>query len=138
MSNDNINAKMAHFIEVTSAALEEANQKVAAAETAKTAYATRVPEIVDSLIAMKYIQKESRAVAIQKLSDPAYALDQLAKMAAQSMQDPEMPNTGLGTAVEPTTAGQATTTNKRASNKRWGDHGDAFVRSLGLDPAVIE
>jgi len=136
MSND-VNAKMAHFIEVTSAALEEANQKVAAAETAKTAYANRVPEIVDSLIAMKYLQKESRAVAIQKLSDPAYALDQLAKLAAQSMQDPEVTNTGLGTAIEPTNA-QPATTSKRASNKRWGDHGDAFVRSLGLDPAAIE
>lgn len=137
MAND-INAKMAHFIEVTSASLDEANQKIAAAESAKQAYAAKVPETVDSLIAMKYLKKESRAIAIQKLSDPAYALDQLAKLAAASMQDPEADTSSLGIAVAPTqSAGQPATT-KQASNKRWGEHGDKFLLSLGLDPATVQ
>lgn len=129
------NAKMAHFIEVTSAALDDANQKVAAAETAKQAYVGAVPEVVDSLIAMKYLKKESREVAIQKLSDPQYALTQLAKMAAASLADSDAGQPSLGTPVEPTNAVPKTATTKRAS--RWGEHGDAFVRSLGLDPSNL-
>jgi hypothetical protein len=132
-----LHTKMAHLIEVTAAQLDDTNQKLAAAQASQDAYATKVPEVVDSLIAMGYLQKTSRAVAIQKLAEPSQALDQLVKLAAASMQDPEHDTSTLGTAVATAQEPQVPATTKRASRKRWGEHGDTFIRNLGLDPAAL-
>lgn len=138
MTEPNLHAKMAHFVEVTAAQLDDSNKKLAAAESARDAYAGKVPETVDSLIAMGFLKSASRAVAIQRLSDPAYALEQLVKMAGAAMNDPENEPPSLGTAVAPTQpAAQPATSTKRANSRR-SAHGDEFVRKLGLNPDELE
>jgi len=138
MTEPNLHAKMAHFVEVTAAQLDDTSKKLAAAESARDAYANKVPETVDSLIAMGFLKAASRAVAIQHLSDPAYALTQLVKLAGASMADPENDPPGLGTAVSPTQpAAQPATSNKRASKRRSAHH-DEFVRKLGLNPDELD
>jgi hypothetical protein len=128
---ENFQAKVAHFVEITAAALGDATTKLAAADAARQAYTAKVAAVVDELIANNFMKAASREVAIQKLSNPEYALEQIVKLAAGHVQE-ETATSSLGTAVPAT---NAPATAKKAGRR--GAHWEQFVRNQNLDPAAL-
>jgi hypothetical protein len=115
--------KVASYVELTSAALEDANTKLAAHAAAADTYAAKVNTAVDNLVKHGFLKESNRARAIRELQSPEFAIDQLVKVA---LAQPVEVGSSLGTAVSP--AGQVKTSNAR--NRR--QHDIDFVTSLGL------
>lgn len=126
MSNQ-FNAKVAHMVELASAELIAANEKLTAYEQADQAYAAKVATVVDELISTGYIKQAARETAIQKLSNPSFALDQVVKLATGPSQ--QAAEVALGTQVP---SGNSVPVEKKAAAR--GGHWDRFAdRMVGAN-----
>lgn len=106
MATPNLNEKVLEHVQVTHAALDQANKDLTKVAEEKKAAAAMIPQVVDELIKHARIDPKQRDEAIQLLADPIGALKVLLKTADPGVsvrpaplgapQDGETPRTKKG------------------------------------------
>lgn len=119
------------FVELSTAALDDAHTKLAAAESERQAYLTKVNTVVDRLVATGLLRKDAAANSATVLANPLEALEQLAKLAESKLGDSlAEPADRIGAVTPDSTQKVASATRNNGRVVRQADRD--FVRSLGL------
>lgn len=119
------------FVELSTAALDDAHSKLDAATAERQAYLTKVGSVVDRLVASGLLRKDAATHSATVLANPLEALEQLAKLAESKLGDSlAEPADRIGAAMPDQTRKVAAATRQNGRVVRQADRD--FVRSLGL------
>jgi len=125
--NAQLNQKVAHYVELAHAAVEDANAKLAERATKDAEFAKQAAAAAQALVENGTVDASAQMKLAEKLTDLNYVLPQLVKLAKAKPVEANAQRLGTPVPVGTGTAKQASA-NKSAKSQKDID----FVTQLGL------